>query len=116
MSKPTIFLHDDGYFIIKFANEVDKNVVLCVGPHMYLGRPTVVKPWTPGFDFHAELMKTVPLWVRFPNLPLNCWSSDSLSRIGSLVGVPLYADKCTSRQMRVSFVRLLIEVDVTQEL
>lgn len=30
--------------------------------------------------------------------------------------MPLYADACTSRQMRVPFARLLIEVDVTQEL
>lgn len=50
--------------------------------------------------------------MRFPNLPLNCWSTDSLS----IIGVPLYADECTSRQLRVSFARLLIEMDVTQEL
>lgn len=55
-------------------------------------------------------------WVRFPNLPLNCWSSDSLSKIGNLVGVPLCADECTTRQLRVSFARLLIEVSVTKEL
>ncbi|XP_021857234.2 uncharacterized protein [Spinacia oleracea] len=39
---------------------------------------------------------------------------DSLSRIGSLVGVPLFADECTSKQLRISFARLLIEVDVTK--
>ena len=41
---------------------------------------------------------------------------DSLSRIGSILGVPLYADECTTHQYRISFARLLIEMDVTKEL
>lgn len=73
-----------------------------------------MKAWTSSFNFHEEIMRVVPLWVRFPNLPLNCWGLETLSRIGSMVGVPLFADECTTRQMRVSFARLLIEVDVTK--
>ncbi|XP_057249329.1 uncharacterized protein LOC130590789 [Beta vulgaris subsp. vulgaris] len=38
---------------------------------------------------------------------------DSLSRIGSTLGVPIYADECTTKQLRVSFARILIEMDVT---
>lgn len=33
-----------------------------------------------------------------------------------MVGVPICADECTSRQMWVSFARLLVEVDVTMPL
>lgn len=58
----------------------------------------------------------VPICVRPPNLPLNCWSEDSSSRIGSLIGVPLYADECTSKSLRVSFARILVEMDVTKEI
>ncbi|KAL2938166.1 hypothetical protein RDABS01_021615 [Bienertia sinuspersici] len=47
--------------------------------------PTVLKPWTYSFDFHAKVLKVVPIWVRLPNLRLNYWSEDTLSRIGSLV-------------------------------
>ncbi|KAL2901001.1 PH and SEC7 domain-containing protein C11E3.11c [Bienertia sinuspersici] len=83
---------------------------------MFMNRPTVLKAWLTMFDFHFEVLRTVPLWVRFPNLPLNYWSARSLSWIGSLVGVPLGADKCTSRQLRKSFARLLIVVDTTKEL
>lgn len=39
-----------------------------------------------------------------------------MSRIGSLLGVPLYADDCTTNQSRVPFARLLVEVDVTKPL
>lgn len=57
-----------------------------------------------------------PLWVKLPNLPLNCWGPESLSRIDSVLGVPLYADSCTTKQWRVYFARLLIGMDVTSPL
>ena len=56
----------------------------------------------------------VPIWIKLNNLPLNCWGEKSLSRIGSLLGVPLYADECTSKTLRVSYARILIEMDVTK--
>ncbi|XP_056691905.1 uncharacterized protein [Spinacia oleracea] len=74
------------------------------------------QPWVADFNFYEEALKVIPLWVKFPNLPLNCWGSDSLSRISSLLGVPLFADGCTTRQERVSFTRVLIEMDVTNPL
>lgn len=72
-----------------------------------------MKPWTTKFNFHDEVLKVIPLWVRLPHLPLRCWSGDSLSRIGSTIGVPFFADECTTHQLRVSYARMLVEVDVT---
>lgn len=63
-----------------------------------------------------EILRVVPIWVRLPKLPLSCWGADSLSRIGRLLGAPLFADECTSQQHRISFARLLIEIYVTSEL
>lgn len=37
-----------------------------------------------------------------------------LSRIGSGLGNPLYADDCTTKIERVSYARMLIEMDATQ--
>lgn len=39
---------------------------------------------------------------------------DSLSRISSL-GIPLYADDCTIKVDRISFARILVEIDVVRE-
>ncbi|XP_021846427.1 uncharacterized protein [Spinacia oleracea] len=86
------------------------------GPHTFFGRKLIVKPWAANFNFQEEVLRVVHVWVRLPNLPLICWGSDSLSRIGSLLGAPLFADECTSKQLRISFVRILVEVDVTREL
>lgn len=61
-------------------------------------------------------MRVIPIWVKLPNLPLNCWGNDSLSRIGSMIRVLLLAGECTSKQLRISFARILIEVDATRTL
>lgn len=116
IAKPDVYLHDQGYYVIRFKNKEDFCEVAHSGPHMYFGKPTVVKPWSPTFNIKDELIRTVPVWIRLPNLPLDCWSNDSLSRLGSAIGVPRCADECTSKQLRISFARLLVDVDVTKEL
>lgn len=83
---------------------------------MIASRPVIVKDWRADFCLKDEVLREMPLWVRLPNMPLNCWSTDSLSRIGSVVGKPICADKCTSLQSRISYARLLVEVDVTKPL
>lgn len=46
----------------------------------------------------------------------SCWSSDSLRRVAGAIGVPVYSNECTTKQTRISFARMLIEVNVTKEL
>ncbi|KAG5620619.1 hypothetical protein H5410_005837 [Solanum commersonii] len=116
VSKPKVYYHNDGYFLVRFANLDDRNKVLYSGPHLLNNRPIIVKVWSPEFDFNKEVLQTVPIWVKYPNLPLSCWSMDSLSRISSGLEEPLYADECTTKVDRVSFARVLIEMDVAREL
>lgn len=49
-SKPTIFLHDEGYFVVKFASKKDIDDVLLAGHHTFYGRPMITKAWS-SFDF-----------------------------------------------------------------
>ncbi|KAL2942822.1 Meiotic recombination protein rec11 [Bienertia sinuspersici] len=37
MSKPQIFLYDEGYFIVKFISREDRDEVVFVGPYSFLG-------------------------------------------------------------------------------
>ncbi|XP_056695330.1 uncharacterized protein [Spinacia oleracea] len=116
VATPKVFLHDEGYFVIRFCSLEDRNSILYAGPEYFYGKPAIIKQWSSHFSFQEEVLKVIPLWVRFPNLPLNCWGEDSLSRIGSVIGVPLFADECTTQQLRISFARILVEVDVTNPL
>jgi hypothetical protein len=55
-----------------------------------------------------------PIWVKLPQLPLYLWGARSLSKIGSALGKPIVTDECTAHKLRVSYARMLIEMDVTQ--
>lgn len=47
---------------------------------------------------------------------MSCWGVGSLSRIASVIGKSIFADECTPKQTRISYARMLIEVNVTKEL
>lgn len=102
--------------MVRCGSEVEKERLLFDGPYMIGSRPVIIKEWRAGFCLEEEVLREVPLWIRLPNLPLNCWSVDSLSRIGSVLGRPLCADECTSQQSRISYARMLVEVDITKPL
>ncbi|XP_048501546.1 uncharacterized protein LOC125497881 [Beta vulgaris subsp. vulgaris] len=114
--EPQVFKHDEGFFIVRMKSREERDNILFSGPHLFFGKAMIVKQWSASFNFHEEVLKVIPIWVKMPNLPLNCWGEDSLSRIGSVLGVPLYADECTSQGLRISYARLLIKMDVTQEI
>lgn len=43
VSKPQVFLHDEGYFVIRFGSRKDKDSVVMAGPHTFFWRPMIVK-------------------------------------------------------------------------
>ena len=112
---PTIHEHEDGYFIIKFSSKSECSEILKGGPYFLNRVSLVVKKWSANFDFKEEILRVIPVWVRLPNLPLHCWGAETLSRIVSVVGVPVLADEYTMTQKKVSYARVLVEVDITQE-
>ncbi|WMV54716.1 hypothetical protein MTR67_048101 [Solanum verrucosum] len=95
--------HIDGYFVVKFANAEERDMVLCSGPHHLLRRPVIMKPWVPEFNFKEEILTTIPLWVKLPNLPLNCWNSVVLSKIVVVWGIP-----CMQKNVQLKPVKSLL--------
>ncbi|KAH0701657.1 hypothetical protein KY285_015935 [Solanum tuberosum] len=108
---PEVFYHDEGYYIIKFQSIEDMQAIYYTRHYSINNRPIILKQWTPNFDFSVEFPSEIPLWVLFPNLPMNYWGCGSFSRIARLVGNPIYDDECTSEQTRISYARMLIEVE-----
>lgn len=115
VNMPNIHTHEDGYFILKFNTENECNEVLKGGPYFLNRAPMIVKKWNMDFDFKEEIMRVIPVWIRLPSLPLHYWGEESLSRIVNAVSVPILADECTAKQLKVSYARVLVEVDITQE-
>ncbi|KAK2455257.1 hypothetical protein QL285_002729 [Trifolium repens] len=76
--------------------------------------PMLLREWKPDFSLNRDMLCTLPIWVKLPQLPLYLWGAKSLSKIGSALGKPLVTDECTAHKLRVSYARMLIEMDVTQ--
>lgn len=90
-------------------------MMLVSGGNTMIGkRPVLIKKWDDKFDFKRDILRVIPVWVRLLNLPTKFWGPKSLSCIGSLLGVPIAVDACTSNQSRVNYAPILVEVDVTR--
>ena len=60
-------------------------------------------------------LTSLPIWVKFFNIPLEYWTVTSLGYIASAFGIPLFLDTLTENLSRLSFARICIEVDVKCE-
>nr|TKR78418.1 hypothetical protein D5086_0000282900 [Populus alba] len=109
-------MHDSGWLIFTFNSELDMLTVLNGGPYHVLGRLMILKIMPEFFDFDTFDMVRMPIWIRFPNLPLQCWSPICLSKLASVIGKPLRLDTPTSSMTRLSYARALIETDLLAEL
>ncbi|KAJ6893906.1 hypothetical protein NC652_027855 [Populus alba x Populus x berolinensis] len=58
----------------------------------------------------------VPVWVKFPNLPLQCWYLKCLSKIASVLGKPVQSDMLTHTMSRLSYARVLVEINLLSDL
>jgi len=112
----TLTIHESGWLVYRFQTEEAKLSVLRGRPYLVYGRPLVLRPMTKFFDFSSAEMSRVPVWVRFPNLPLCYWSPVCLSKIASVIGRPIQCDQLTSNLSRMSYARVLVEIDLLEEL
>ncbi|XP_070055462.1 uncharacterized protein [Nicotiana tomentosiformis] len=102
--------------LIGFNLEEDKNKIIQQGPYTYCNRPMILKQRVPNFQMSKEVTRTVPIWVIFPGLPIQFWTKENLGRIASYLGKPICSDKLTAERDRISYARMLIEMDIFQEL
>ncbi|XP_016441540.1 uncharacterized protein LOC107767132 [Nicotiana tabacum] len=116
VSTTHVFLHNNGYFIFKFDNEEGKEAILKQGPYIFNYRPFIIKQWDPEFQMNKEPTQLVPIWVMFPNLPIQFWAPPNLGRIASYMGNSICTDKLTAQEQRISYARILIEMDISQPL
>ena len=112
----THWIHRSGWIVFKFKSEEDRLSVLNGGPYFIYGRSLMLKNMPRCFRFGGEEFATVPVWVQLPGLPLDCWNARALSKIASRIGKPITTDKMTFTKERLSFARVMVEVDASKEL
>lgn len=107
------FTHQSGWLVFKFKTEEDRFKVLQGGPYFVFGRPLILKNMPSYFEFDNMELKQVPVWVKLPGLPLECWNPKALGKITSKVGIPVSTDGMTATKEQLSYARVLVEVDAS---
>ncbi|CAK8562385.1 unnamed protein product [Lathyrus sativus] len=110
-----MFYHEEWYFIIRFKSFASKETVQMKGPYTIYNMPMILKDWSQDFNFKRDMLRTLPIWVTLPHIPLHLWGPKSLSKIGSVLGNPLFTNECTTNKLRISNARILVEIDITQK-
>eukprot|EP00253_Pinus_taeda_P008795 PITA_08795 len=98
-----------GFFIFEFTTKEDRDLVFRNGPYFMGNQGLFLNKWTPDFDPSIDVPKEVPVWVRLPNLPLHCWSFQSLQKIGN--GLGRFIDKADNKG-QYTCARICVEVDL----
>ncbi|KAL2238069.1 UNVERIFIED_CONTAM: hypothetical protein Sindi_0998600 [Sesamum indicum] len=68
------------------------------------------------FEFKEDDISLTPVWATLPSLPLECWHPNALGKIGFRIGSPIAMDSLTMKMERVSYARILVEVDASKKL
>jgi len=84
-----IHSRENGYFFFKFGSKDECDRVLNQGPWLFDGRLIILKSWSENIALERDLLSSIPIWVRFPNLHLKLWSNTAISYMASLIGTPL---------------------------
>ncbi|KAI0502326.1 hypothetical protein KFK09_017274 [Dendrobium nobile] len=106
---------NDGFFLFKFSNAEDYEMVWSKGAWFFHGKPFVFQKWSKTFQPTRENFSTVLIWVRIIDLPLVCWNSEGISKIASKIGTPLSVDVLTAVKTRLTYARVCIQVATTSE-
>ncbi|KAJ8421209.1 hypothetical protein Cgig2_002375 [Carnegiea gigantea] len=84
----------------------DKDEVLKKGIYYFDGKPFIVKAWNENLVLDINSLNSLPMWVQFPKLD----GVESLSKLGSLIRIPLKTDKQKMDKTFLNKVVLLIDI------
>ncbi|KAL8492860.1 hypothetical protein ACS0TY_024164 [Phlomoides rotata] len=108
--------HDNGWLLFKLSSGVDVESVLTGGPYSMWSRTLKLKKMPLGFRFNNFEISVMPVWIKLKFLPMCCWNTTALSLICSKIGRPIHSERMTLSMERVSYVRVLVEVDAAEPL
>ncbi|KAL0331622.1 UNVERIFIED_CONTAM: hypothetical protein Sangu_1707700 [Sesamum angustifolium] len=67
------------------------------------------------FEFKEDYQPYSDLAI-FPSLSIECWHLNALGKIGSRLGTPIVMNSLTMKMERVSYARILVEVNASKKL
>lgn len=80
------------------------------GVFFFYNKPILLKGWNANMDLQTGSITSLPIWVQFLDLDLKYWGLKCLSKIDSLLCIPLKTNKCTKERTSIIYFRLMIEL------
>ena len=105
-----------GIFLVRF-NSVEASLkVTTEGMQFFDQKPLITRMWDPDVPVDKTNVESVPIWIKMPGLALKYWGEKSLFKIAGLVGKAIKMDNTTKSKDRLNFARVMVEVQMKQEL
>ncbi|GMQ03516.1 hypothetical protein CsSME_00049289 [Camellia sinensis var. sinensis] len=111
-----VWVNDEGFIFFIFENPNSCKQVIDGGPWYIGGDLLILKKWHRMMKLTKEDQGTIPVWIKFYNVPMEFWNSEGISRIASTIGVPLFMDHLTAFGKRISFARVCVEIKANSNL
>ncbi|VFQ88410.1 unnamed protein product [Cuscuta campestris] len=103
-----------GQFVFRFGRTEDTEEILKKSYYFFDNKPVYVRKWQPGSRVNLDALTDIPIWIQLPDLDPKFWSISGLSKIGTLIGNPIKADKTTIGKTKLNYARIQIEVGMKQ--
>lgn len=101
---------EDNLFIFRFQSEESKQEILEQSPLPFGNRIIFLWPWVLDKPIQKLRLNAIPVWVQLPKLRPHYFNPHVLSGLGSLIGKPLFMDKLTTQQARITYARICVEL------
>ncbi|XP_020240070.1 uncharacterized protein LOC109818934 [Cajanus cajan] len=106
----------NGYFMVKFDLEADREWVMQGVPWMLFDHYLIVRPWSPEFVASATKVDSTLVWIRFPGLGVMFYDESVLLTIASAIGKPIKVDLNTLNMTWGRFARVCVEINLNEPL
>ena len=63
-------------------------------------------------DLQIETIRSLPLWIQLPAVNIKYCGVESLSKVGSIIGIPIKPDKFTKDKQVLRYAQLLVEMPI----
>ncbi|KAK1351617.1 hypothetical protein POM88_054161 [Heracleum sosnowskyi] len=105
-----VFQKEANVFVFKFTSESTLAAALSQGTWYIANRPMVMCEW--GRKIGETRITSLPLWVKFTNVPDCYWTREGLSFLASPIGTPICADPLTSKLDMLPFAKMCVQYNV----
>lgn len=101
-------------FIFKFETEPQMHNVLVRGTYYIEKNSLLVHAW--GTNVHSDIVKSIPLWVKFEAVPDYYWTRRGLSFLASTIAPPLGADDLILKLEILPYARMCVNYTLGEDL